>query len=101
MLIKIKNRLEENDFMRLLLIGLGLGIVFSFIIQTMFELDANNWLWLIGIILILYLIVSIFIPVLISYSLVFAGFLIGVIIALSILIFLPEVQSFFSSIGFV
>jgi len=96
MLEKIKNQLEGNNTMREFLIGIGLGLIIFFI-QLQYGIPIESWLWIIGIIAIIYMGLIAFIPVLASVSFGFVGFLVGVMISLFIWTFLLEFQKFFSS----
>jgi len=64
-------------------IGLVLGLM-CFFIQFQFELPIETWLWIIGIIAIIYMLLMAFILVLATFSFGFVGFLVGVMISLFI-----------------
>ncbi len=96
MVKKLKNFLEVNDTMRSFFIGLILGLI-CFFVQLQFELPIETWFWIIGIICIIYMGATAFIPVLARFSFGLVGFLVGIMISLFIWVFLSEIQTFFSS----
>jgi len=82
--------------MREFLVGFILGLL-CLIIQIQYSFPIEFWLWFIGIIAIIYMGATAFMPVLASVSFGFVGFLVGVMISLFIWTFLLEFQNFFSS----
>jgi sulfite exporter TauE/SafE len=94
---KLKDYLEVDDSMHRFAIGFIFGLIICITIQFQSLLPIETWFWFIGIIVILYVGLAVFFPPILRVSFIVAGFAIGVIISLGIWIFLPEIQTFFSS----
>ena len=97
LLEKLKKYLEVNDIMQSFFIGLILGLM-CFFVQLQFELPIETWFWIIGIICIIYMGATAFIPALARFSFGLVGFLVGIMISLFIWTFLSEIQNHFSLI---
>lgn len=78
--------------------GFILGFILFILVQLYYATSLENWLWLVAIIVLLYVIIVAFSPSLIIYSMGFVGFLLGIIVSLFFWVFLPEIQSFFASL---